>query len=143
MGNAIRRMADVSPCPAAAWSRRSRYQTATITARTAQADPVGGIMTNAIISLRPAPLTEDTRCSNQPGLPGAQAPDHIAARLIVRHPKQGWSMLYNLVVPSGNGGQGADARGNQCAPDRGVRRGGVEADDHRPGDGRRGGMAEP
>src|SRR5258707_11730945 len=105
MGNAIRRMADVSPCPAAAWSRRSRYQTATITARTAQADPVGGIMTNAIISLRPAPLTEDTRCLHQPGCPGAQAPDRIAARLIVRHPKQGWSMLYNLVVPSGNGGQ--------------------------------------
>jgi hypothetical protein len=62
-------------------------------------------MTNAIISLRQAPLTEDRRCSHQPGCPVAHAPDRIAARLIVRHPEQGWSMLCNLVVPSGNGGQ--------------------------------------
>src|SRR5258708_20654233 len=105
MGNAIRRMADVSPSPAAAWSRRSRYQTATITARTAQADPVGGIMTNAIISLRPAPLTEDRRCSRQPGCPGVQAPDRIPARLIVRHPEQGRGILGTLMGPAATGGQ--------------------------------------
>ena len=37
-------------------------------------------------------------CSHQPFCPDANAPDREAARVIVFHPEQGWSLLCNGVV---------------------------------------------
>lgn len=37
-------------------------------------------------------------CSHTPICPSANAPDHDAARVISRHPEQGWSLLCNGVV---------------------------------------------
>jgi hypothetical protein len=37
-------------------------------------------------------------CQHQPPCPSAQAPDHIAARVVTSHPEQGWSWLCNGVV---------------------------------------------
>ena len=37
-------------------------------------------------------------CSHQPFCPDANAPDREAARVIVSHPEQGWSLLCNGVV---------------------------------------------
>ena len=42
----------------------------------------------------PAPTT----CPHTPPCPGAQAPDHDAARVVSSHPEQGWSLLCNGVV---------------------------------------------
>lgn len=37
-------------------------------------------------------------CPHSPPCPGAQAPDREAARTLVSHPEQGWSLLCNGVV---------------------------------------------
>jgi Family of unknown function (DUF5999) len=37
-------------------------------------------------------------CQHQPRYPNAMAPDHMAARAVVPHPKQGWSLLCNGVI---------------------------------------------
>ena len=37
-------------------------------------------------------------CSHEPACPAADAPDHDAARVVSRHPEQGWSLLCNGVV---------------------------------------------
>jgi hypothetical protein len=37
-------------------------------------------------------------CPHSPPCPGAQAPDREAARTIVSHPEQGWSLLCNGIV---------------------------------------------
>ncbi len=37
-------------------------------------------------------------CQHQPPCPDAAAPDHMAARVVARHPEQGWSLLCNGVV---------------------------------------------
>lgn len=37
-------------------------------------------------------------CPHTPPCPGAQAPDREAARTIISHPEQGWSLLCNGVV---------------------------------------------
>jgi hypothetical protein len=37
-------------------------------------------------------------CSHSPACPPADAPDHDAARVVSRHPEQGWSLLCNGVV---------------------------------------------
>jgi hypothetical protein len=37
-------------------------------------------------------------CSHTPVCPDASAPDHDAARVVARHPEQGWSLLCNGVV---------------------------------------------
>lgn len=37
-------------------------------------------------------------CKHQPPCPDALAPDPMAARVIVIHPEQGWSLLCNGVV---------------------------------------------
>jgi hypothetical protein len=39
-----------------------------------------------------------TTCSHSPACPGATAADHDAARVVSRHPEQGWSLLCNGVV---------------------------------------------
>jgi hypothetical protein len=39
-----------------------------------------------------------TTCPHSPTCPGAAAADHDAARVISRHPEQGWSLLCNGVV---------------------------------------------
>lgn len=37
-------------------------------------------------------------CEHQPQCPDATAPDHMAARVAVQHPEQGWSLLCNGVI---------------------------------------------
>ena len=37
-------------------------------------------------------------CPHSPPCPGAHAPDREAARTLVSHPEQGWSLLCNGVV---------------------------------------------
>ena len=37
-------------------------------------------------------------CEHQPQCPEARAPDRTAARVVVSHPEQGWSLLCNGVV---------------------------------------------
>jgi hypothetical protein len=37
-------------------------------------------------------------CEHQPRCPGAQAPDRMAARVVVSHPEQGWSQLCSGIV---------------------------------------------
>lgn len=37
-------------------------------------------------------------CEHQPRCPDAMAPDHMAARVVARHPEQGWSLLCNGVI---------------------------------------------
>jgi Family of unknown function (DUF5999) len=37
-------------------------------------------------------------CEHQPRCPNAMAPDHVAARVVARHPQQGWSLLCNGVI---------------------------------------------
>ena len=39
-----------------------------------------------------------TTCTHSPTCPGAADADHDAARVISRHPEQGWSLLCNGVV---------------------------------------------
>ena len=43
-------------------------------------------------------LSEDEMCQHQPRCPSATSPDHLAARIAVRHPEQGWNLLCNGVV---------------------------------------------
>ncbi len=43
-------------------------------------------------------------CPHQPPCSGAQAPDRGAARVVVAHPEQGWSLLCNGVVSFDDGG---------------------------------------
>ena len=38
------------------------------------------------------------RCPHRPACPGADSPDHEAARVVSRHPEQGWNLLCNGVV---------------------------------------------
>jgi hypothetical protein len=37
-------------------------------------------------------------CKHQPRCPDTMAPDRMAARVVARHPEQGWSLLCNGVV---------------------------------------------
>lgn len=37
-------------------------------------------------------------CQHQPACPAAEASDHAAARVVVTHPEQGWSLLCNGVL---------------------------------------------
>ncbi len=37
-------------------------------------------------------------CAHEPNCPPADAPDHDAARVVSRHPEQGWVLLCNGVV---------------------------------------------
>ena len=37
-------------------------------------------------------------CHHSPTCPSADAPDHDAAKVVSRHPEQGWSLLCNGVV---------------------------------------------
>lgn len=37
-------------------------------------------------------------CDHQPPCPSADAVDHDAARVLSRHPEQGWSLLCNGVI---------------------------------------------
>lgn len=37
-------------------------------------------------------------CAHQPPCPSADATDHDAARQVVNHPAQGWSLLCNGVI---------------------------------------------
>jgi hypothetical protein len=62
-------------------------------------------MTYSIMPLRPARPAPDGLCSHQPRCPGALAPDRLAARLVARHPEQGWSLLCHAVVLFDDGGQ--------------------------------------
>jgi hypothetical protein len=39
-----------------------------------------------------------TTCPHSPICPGAADPDHDSARIVRRHPEQGWSLLCNGVV---------------------------------------------
>ena len=39
-----------------------------------------------------------TTCTHSPTCPGASDADHDAARVVSRHPEQGWSLLCNGVV---------------------------------------------
>jgi hypothetical protein len=43
-------------------------------------------------------------CTHQPPCATAQAPDRGAARVVVAHPDQGWSLLCNRVVLFEDGG---------------------------------------
>ena len=43
-------------------------------------------------------VPEDEMCKHQPRCPDALAPDCKAARVMVTHPEQGWSLLCNGVV---------------------------------------------
>jgi hypothetical protein len=44
-------------------------------------------------------------CQHLPPCPPADAPDRCAARTVVEHPEQGWSLLCNHVVVFDDGGQ--------------------------------------
>lgn len=46
----------------------------------------------------PLPQELDTACTHEPRCPAAHAADHDAARVVSRHPEQGWSLLCNGVV---------------------------------------------
>ncbi|MCZ0975902.1 DUF5999 family protein [Streptomyces albulus] len=37
-------------------------------------------------------------CQHQPPCPSAEAPDREAARVVARHPEQGWTLLCNGVL---------------------------------------------
>jgi hypothetical protein len=37
-------------------------------------------------------------CQHSPICPSADAPDHDAAKVVSRHPEQGWSLLCNGVI---------------------------------------------
>lgn len=41
---------------------------------------------------------EQTVCQHQPRCPDALGPGRLAARLVVSHPEQGWSLLCNGIV---------------------------------------------
>ena len=43
-------------------------------------------------------MPEYTMCKHHPPCPGALASDPMAARVMVSHPEQGWSLLCNGVV---------------------------------------------
>ncbi len=38
------------------------------------------------------------KCPHSPPCPSASAPDHEAARTVISHPEQGWSLLCNGIV---------------------------------------------
>jgi hypothetical protein len=44
-------------------------------------------------------------CTHQPKCPPAGATDREAARVVARHPEQGWSLLCNGVVLFDDGGE--------------------------------------
>jgi hypothetical protein len=44
-------------------------------------------------------------CQHQPTCPPWTATDHLAARILVDHPEQGWSLLCNGVVVLDDGGE--------------------------------------
>jgi hypothetical protein len=47
---------------------------------------------------KPVPPLEAEMCQHQPRCPDVPAPDHRAARAVVSHPEQGWTLLCNGVV---------------------------------------------
>jgi Family of unknown function (DUF5999) len=47
---------------------------------------------------RPTPEMVNPMCAHRPACPSADAPDRDAAKVIVTHPDQGWSLLCNGVV---------------------------------------------
>ncbi len=44
-------------------------------------------------------------CQHQPRCPQSRAPDHLTARIVAAHLKQGWSMLCNAVIVFDDGGE--------------------------------------
>jgi hypothetical protein len=44
-------------------------------------------------------------CQHQTRCPHWSAPDHLAARIVVDHPGQGWSLLCNGVILFDDGGE--------------------------------------
>lgn len=44
-------------------------------------------------------------CQHQPHCPRWQAPDHLAARIVIDHPGQGWCLLCNGVILFDDGGE--------------------------------------
>jgi hypothetical protein len=50
-------------------------------------------------------LPGDEPCRHQPRCPAALATDRSAARAVVSHPEQGWSLLCNGVVLFDDGGE--------------------------------------
>jgi hypothetical protein len=44
-------------------------------------------------------------CQHQPPCPQWRAPDHLAARILVGQPGQGWSLLCNGVIVFDDGGE--------------------------------------
>jgi hypothetical protein len=44
-------------------------------------------------------------CTHEPRCPGRLASDHAAARVLVSHPEQGWSLLCNGVIAFDDGGE--------------------------------------
>jgi hypothetical protein len=57
------------------------------------------------------------RCQHVPRCPSADAPDHVAARVVAAHPEQGWSLLCNGVVVFDDNGEIMPDR-RCCAPHR-------------------------
>jgi Family of unknown function (DUF5999) len=67
-------------------------------------------------------------CEHTPKCPAANATDHGAARVVVAHPEQGWSLLCNGVIAFDDGGELAPARAFTRIPlQRSRRRAGVAA----------------
>jgi hypothetical protein len=56
------------------------------------------------IQARRAAPAETVQCLHRPRCPGATARDRGAARIIARHPEQGWGLLCNGVVIFDDGG---------------------------------------
>jgi hypothetical protein len=50
------------------------------------------------MKVREFAVQEDDMCQHRPRCPDALAPDRTAARVVVSHPEQGWSLLCNGVV---------------------------------------------
>ncbi len=60
-------------------------------------------------------------CQHSPACPTAGAPDHDAARVMARHPEQGWVLLCNGVVLFDDTGE-LLPDGSMVAPHRSVPR---------------------
>jgi Family of unknown function (DUF5999) len=46
-----------------------------------------------------------SKCQHDPRCPNADATDHAAARVVSRHPEQGWSLLCNGVIVFDDAGE--------------------------------------
>ena len=65
--------------------------------------------------------TADTMCPHEPPCPPADAIDHEAARIVVSHPGQGWSLRCNGVIAFDDTGE-LMPDGSSVAPHRGPAR---------------------